>query len=389
MDGKLIDVRDIIAKYSTAEHIARADAYFADMPNVATLLRKPFFGLHDTPALLYGASEVLQRLRLFPGARVLDFGAGTGWFSKMLAYVDCKPIALDVSAHALALGRRAFERDPVAAGLSIEWKVFDGHRLPLEDESLDAIVCYDSFHHVPDQAAVLREFYRTLRPNGRIGFHEPGPHHSTSLDSQFEMRHHDVIENDIVIEDIWRTAQEIGFTGLEVALAAPRSPALSLDGYNRVISGQPTPADTAAIMRSLAEGADNLRIFVMAKGNGVDSRHGVGLSGTYAVTLTEIGEQTLRGHARVTNTGTAHWRPSLPETGGVWLGVREPSAGRAPDYGRVWLSSSGIAPGETVEVDFTLPAPAHRPAELRFDLVSELVGWFERYGATPVTIPIP
>jgi SAM-dependent methyltransferase len=389
MDGKLIDVRDIIAKYSTAEHIARADAYFANMPNVATLLRKPFFGIRETQANMHGTSEVLQRLRLFPGARVLDFGAGTGWFSKVLAYIGCQPIALDVSAHALALGRRTFERDPVAAGLSIEWKIFDGQRLPLEDESLDAIVCYDSFHHVPDQAAVLREFYRTLRPDGRVGFHEPGPHHSTSPDSQFEMRHHDVIENDIVIEDIWRAAQEIGFASLEMALAAPRSPTLSLDGYNRAISGRPTPADIAAIMRSLAEGADNLRIFVMAKGNGVDSRHGVGLNGTYAVTLTEIGEEILRGHARVTNIGTAYWRPSQSVAGGVWLGVKERRAGRGPDYGRVWLSDGGIAPGETVEVEFTLPAPAQRPTDLVFDLVSEQVTWFELYGATPVIIPIP
>ena len=389
MASNLIDVRDIIAKYSMDEHIARADAYFSDLPEMTALMRKPFFGIRETATNLGGASEVLQRLRLFPGARVLDFGAGTGWFSKMLAFIGCSPIALDVSARALALGRRAFEQDPAAAGLSIDWKIFDGVRIPMEDESLDAIVCYDSFHHVPDQAAILREFHRTLRPDGRAVFHEPGPSHSASLDSQFEMRHHDVIENDIVIEDIWRTAEDIGFTSLEMALAMPRSVSLSLDGYSRVIRGQPDPADMAALLRGLGEGADNLRIFAMSKGDGIDSRHGVGLSGACEVTLTEIGEDTLHGRAKVTNTGTARWRPSLSEAGGVWLGVKQLSAGRGPDYGRVWLSSGGIAPGETVEVAFTLPAPPDRPTELLFDLVSELVTWFERGGATPVIIPIP
>ena len=59
-----------------------------------------------------------------------------------------------------------------------------------------------------------------------------------------------------------------------------------------------------------------------------------------------------------------------------------------PDYGRISLSKDGVAPGESVEVPFTLPAPASRPCDLLFDLVAEQVGWFELYGTTPVTLRI-
>ncbi len=389
MASGLIDVRGLIARYSNDEHVARADAYFSSMPDNPELLRKPFFGLRDTPPNMYGIGEVLARLQLFPGAAVLDFGAGTGWLSKALAFMGCCPIALDVSAAALAIGRRAFEADPVAAGLAIDWRTFDGQVLPLGDASVDRVVCYDSFHHVADQAATLAEFHRVLRLGGLAVFHEPGPQHSGSPISQFEMRHHDVIENDIVLEDIWRHAEQVGFSNLLIAPATPFTASLTLDSYNRILSGRATTADTAAVMAMVVQGGDNLRIFSMVKGEPMlDSRHGQGLAGTFDVSLTESVGPVLRGRARVTNTGHVRWRPSVSEAGGVFLGVKLRDAGRSPDHGRVWLSDGGVAPGETVEVEFTLPAPHARPCELVFDLVSELVVWFETIGSTPVVIAL-
>ena len=307
-----IRVSDLIARYSVAEHAARADAYFDRMSESSELLRKPFFGISDTQSNMHGIAEILQRLKLFPGARVLDFGSGTGWFSRILAFLEADPIALDVSAKALALGQRAFVDDPLTKGLSIEWQVFDGLTLPLQDASVDRVLCYDSFHHVPDQAKVLSEFYRVLADGGRAVFHEPGPQHSRVPVSQLEMRNHDVIENDIVVDDIWRIAETLGFTRIELALTAPLSADVDIATYMRITQGTPSRMDLDKVITPIVAGSANLRIFSLLKGEEVsDSRHGpFQLSGEFEMTLTDTSTDTLTGQVRVRNTGAKSWRPS-------------------------------------------------------------------------------
>ena len=390
MPRNLIDVREVIARHSPAEHAALADAYFAAMPENPLLLRKPFFGLRDTVANMHGLSEVLGRLQLFPGAKVMDFGAGTGWLSKVLAFIDCHPVAVDLSATALAIGRRALEQDPVAAGLQIDWRVYDGVRLPLEDASLDRIVCFDSFHHVADQQATLAEFHRVLRRGGLAVFREPGPKHSASADAQAEMRQFGVVENDIVLEEIWRVAQAVGFSDLRVAAAIPRSASFTLEQYNRVLAGEVRAEDIAALMMPLVQGAENLRIFSLEKASLIgDSRQADGLAGSLAIELTRIEADAMIGRARATNTGKARWRASSSEPGGVCLGVRHLRGGDKLDFSRIWLSGHGVEPGETVDVGFDLPLPQERPTRLHFDLLAEHVTWFEAVGSTPVVIDVP
>jgi hypothetical protein len=105
------------------------------------------------------------------------------------------------------------------------------------------------------------------------------------------------------------------------------------------------------------------------------------------VTITRVDADGVCGLARVTNTGSTRWRGSGTERGDVSLGVKRLGAG-GPDYGRIWLSGNGVQPGETVIVEFTLPTPVERPAELMFDLVAEHVAWFEALGSTPQLVRI-
>ena len=46
--------------------------------------------------------------------------------------------------------------------------VGDLHRIPLRDDALDAIVCTGVLEHVEDPNRVVEEFWRVLRPGGRI-----------------------------------------------------------------------------------------------------------------------------------------------------------------------------------------------------------------------------
>ena len=68
----------------------------------------------------------------------------------------CRTIALDVSETALKLGRELFERESGTNwALQPEFVVYDGHRIPRDDRSVDKVIVYHAFHHVPNQEEVL------------------------------------------------------------------------------------------------------------------------------------------------------------------------------------------------------------------------------------------
>ncbi len=56
--------------------------------------------------------------------------------------------------------------DPVAERVHLVQG--DSERLPFADDSFDLVTCSHSFHHYPNQARVVREMHRILRPGGRL-----------------------------------------------------------------------------------------------------------------------------------------------------------------------------------------------------------------------------
>jgi SAM-dependent methyltransferase len=332
-------------------------------------------------------------MRLAPGMQVLDFGAGAGWTTRFLTQLGCAVTSMDVSPTALALGKELFKRVPVVApSAEPRFLLFDGRRIDLPSESIDRVICFDALHHVPNPAEVLCELGRVLRPGGVAGFSEPGSNQSKAAHSQFEMKNFSVVENDLVLTEVWDWARVAGFTSLELAVFSTEPYRLSLQQFDDLIAGG---AELDAYGDKLRGYLMGHQTFFLSKGSasGSDSRGRLQLKAKIAIRLEQqavASNEPLRGHATLTNVGQATWLPGATRIGGVNLGVHLRTSDGKPldvDYARIHLADE-TAPGCTQRIDFMLnPLP---PGEytLEFDLVSEGVGWFEANGSATVSVPI-
>jgi SAM-dependent methyltransferase len=386
---------DALSRTWSVEELARtADDYYRTTRQFADrYLAKPFADPHDTPDLLGSFAHLLSGLRLVPRMTVLDFGAGACWTTRCLTQLGCEAIALDVSPTALDLGRQLFARlPPIGSCPPPRFLVFDGRRIDLPDSSVDRVCCFDAFHHVPNPADVMLELGRVLRPGGIAGFSEPGRHHSKGARSQYEMKNYAAIENDMVIEDVWRWARAAGFTDLECAVFSTESYRVPVQEFEQLTCGGRALARYAERVRVFLHGHQTL--FLLKGGNAAkDSRDREGLKGEITVRLertTVQAGQPIRDTATVQNVGSVSWLPGSTRHGGVNLGVHLRTRHGQPisvDFARIRLKGT-TAPGDQQTLDFAIGPPDPGDYLLEFDLVSEGVAWFEMNGSPTATVTL-
>src|SRR4051812_24312774 len=103
---------------------------------------------------------LLGDLALGPGKTVIDLGAGTGKFTRLLIETGAVVIAVEPSA--TMLERLARDLPGVAALRGT------AQAIPLTEASIDAVVCAQAFHWFAS-AAALAEIRRVLKPGGMLG----------------------------------------------------------------------------------------------------------------------------------------------------------------------------------------------------------------------------
>lgn len=133
---------------------------------------------NDAVALILGESyhpgglpltrRLAERLVLRSGHRVLDVASGPGATARLLA------ADYDVTVDGVDLGESTVDRARELtgeAGLSakVRFQVGDAERIPLPENSVDAVVCECAFCTFPDKVTAAAEFARVLRPGGRVG----------------------------------------------------------------------------------------------------------------------------------------------------------------------------------------------------------------------------
>ena len=124
-----------------------------------------------------------QLLQLSAGSRVLDIASGKGTSAMFLAErFGCEVLGIDYSEQNTQEANAAAR----ARGLDecVRFQQSDAEALSCPDASFDAVVCECAFCTFPNKTQAAGEFYRVLRPGGRIGLSDltRGPSPPEELD---------------------------------------------------------------------------------------------------------------------------------------------------------------------------------------------------------------
>jgi ubiquinone/menaquinone biosynthesis C-methylase UbiE len=113
--------------------------------------------LAETLAKMVGAAKTQSAADLAtgPGTLALRFAHHVKW----IAAVDLTPAML----------LRAREAAKTEGLSNVGFLRADAQQLPIADGALDLCVTSYSLHHVPDQARMVREMARVVKPGGRVG----------------------------------------------------------------------------------------------------------------------------------------------------------------------------------------------------------------------------
>ena len=114
------------------------------------------------------ADDLVGRLAVTPGLRVLETACGTGIVTERLARrlgAQEAIIATDLNEPMLA-----YARSKGTVGPGVTWRQADATALPFETASFDAVVCQFGLMFFPDKAQGVREAWRVLRSGGAFVF---------------------------------------------------------------------------------------------------------------------------------------------------------------------------------------------------------------------------
>jgi SAM-dependent methyltransferase len=142
---------------SSAEMAVRRETYGEDLGQSSWLTAREWL-------------EFADQLGIAAATDVLEVGSGSGGPAVYLAaHRDCRVTGVDVNEHGV---RNAMDL-AAARGLSerARFETVDASQpLPFSNESFDVIISNDAMCHIANRAAVLRDWYRLLRPGGRALF---------------------------------------------------------------------------------------------------------------------------------------------------------------------------------------------------------------------------
>jgi SAM-dependent methyltransferase len=117
------------------------------------------------------------------GLNVLDIASGEGYGTNALSKVARRVIGVDISLEAVEHAKSKYHLD---------FRVGSAEQLPVESDSLDAVISFETVEHVPNPKIFMQEVFRVLKPDGifivstpnkevYLNGKEPNPYHCSEL----------------------------------------------------------------------------------------------------------------------------------------------------------------------------------------------------------------
>jgi ubiquinone/menaquinone biosynthesis C-methylase UbiE len=111
------------------------------------------------------AQEILKNLHIKKGNIILEPGCGAGRFTPFLSQLtgpEGQVISFDISGEMIKLAKSR-EDCPHA-----DFNNFSVHNLPLPDNCIDLIICFNCFHNFNCLHRAVNEMARVLKPGGKL-----------------------------------------------------------------------------------------------------------------------------------------------------------------------------------------------------------------------------
>lgn len=110
--------------------------------------------------------QLLDLVDLPRGSRALDVGTGAGWMAVVLGEAGMDVVALDMELPMLVRAKESWRHIAGGHTRPLQLVQADAMRLPFAAESFDAVLSFDTLHHLPDCPRAVAEMLRVCRPTG-------------------------------------------------------------------------------------------------------------------------------------------------------------------------------------------------------------------------------
>ncbi len=117
---------------------------------------------YHKPSFIYGEHIVryTSAKQLVKDKVVLDIASGSGYGAVILAEKAKKVIGVDVSKESIQYSKENY------SAKNIEYVLGNGTKIPLDDNSVDAVVSFETIEHIADYKKFLDEIRRVLKADG-------------------------------------------------------------------------------------------------------------------------------------------------------------------------------------------------------------------------------